>query len=106
WTPYPECSRLPASPGYGGAGEVDSIEGQNQRPAAPDVFRLAQRAAASVRPTGTRSGLRIGLCLSGLSGERRWNRAGATRHRMSRNPLNPQVPRLCLVEYRLDYLLG
>ena len=31
---------------------------------------------------------------------------GATRHRMSRNPLSPQVPRLRLVEYRLDYLLG
>ena len=30
----------------------------------------------------------------------------ATRHRMSRNPLSPQVPRLRLVEYRLDYLLG
>src|SRR5437773_5717145 len=65
----------------------------------------AQRAVASVGPTGTRSGLRIGLCLSGLSGERRWKTAGATRHRMSRNPLNPQVPRLCLVEYRLAYLL-
>ena len=25
---------------------------------------------------------------------------------MSRNPLSPQVPRLRLVEYRLDYLLG
>jgi len=48
---------------------------QTQRPAAPAVFRLAQRAVASVGPTGTRSGFRIGLCLSGLSGERRWKRA-------------------------------
>src|SRR5262249_52803234 len=43
---------------------------QKKQPAAPEMPSLAQRAAASVRPTGTRSGLRIGLYLSGVLGDR------------------------------------
>ena len=44
-----------------------SIEGQNPRPAAPGAS-LGAAGRCFVGPTGTCSGLRIGLCLSGLPG--------------------------------------
>ena len=66
---------------------------------------LAQRAALSVGPTGTRSGRRIGRDLSGFLGEERPTRVGATQGRMRRNPLSPQAPRSSSVEYRLAHLL-
>jgi hypothetical protein len=63
-----------------------------RRPAAPEVFRLARRAARSVGPTGTSSRGWIGHYLYEYFGGSAKREAGATQVRISQDPTGRKVP--------------